>query len=143
MQKRNFYTLKHLCFRWLTLSILLVSIAIIGVGCSSDDDTTHRQSTVTTTRDAKGVWFITGSEKDRLYDVFEAMGYAVATDRLWQAETFRRSARGRLAEIFGSSQLAQDKLVRTTGYSDQELQDGFNSMDTGGTGRDQRLCGRL
>ena len=129
MQKRNFYTLKHLCFRWLTLSILLVSIAIIGVGCSSDDDTTHRQSTVTTTRDAKGVWFITGSEKDRLYDVFEAMGYAVATDRLWQAETFRRSARGRLAEIFGSSQLAQDRLVRTTGYSDQELQDGFNSMD--------------
>ena len=129
MQKRNFCTLRHLCFRWLTLSILLVSIAIIGVGCSSDDDTTPRQSTVTTTRDAKGVWFVAGSEQDRLYDVFEATGYAVASDRLWQAETFRRSARGRLAEIFGPSQLAQDKLVRITMYSDQELQDGFSSMD--------------
>jgi penicillin amidase len=86
-------------------------------------------STVATTRDAKGVWFITGSEKERLYDVFEAVGYAVATDRLWQAETFRRSARGRLAEIFGATQLAQDKLVRTTGYSDQELQEGFASID--------------
>ena len=59
------------------------------------------------------------------------MGYAVATDRLWQAETFRRSARGRLAEIFGSTQLDQDRLVHTTGYSDQELQDGFDSMDGG------------
>jgi penicillin amidase len=75
------------------------------------------------------VWFIAGSAQDRLYDVFEAMGYAVATDRLWQAETFRRSGRGRLAEIFGSTQLAQDQLVRTTGYSDQELQNGFASMD--------------
>ena len=101
-----------------------------GLGCSSSDTSRPpAPSTVTTTRDAKGVWFITGSEQDRLYDVFEAMGYAVATDRLWQAETFRRSARGRLAEIFGSTQLAQDKLVRTTGYSDQELQSGFASMD--------------
>lgn len=128
MRKRKFYALKQLCFRWLTLSILLISIAISGLGCSSSE-TSPAPSTVTTTRDAKGVWFITGSEQDRLYDVFEAMGYAVATDRLWQAETFRRSARGRLAEIFGSTQLAQDTLVRTTGYSDQELQNGFASMD--------------
>lgn len=110
------------------MTILLIAIAIIGLGCSSSD-TSPAPSTVTTTRDAKGVWFIAGSEQDRLYDVFEAMGYAVATDRLWQAETFRRSGRGRLAEIFGSSQVAQDKFVRTTGYSDQELQNGFASLD--------------
>jgi len=129
MRKRNFYALKQLCTRWLTLTILLIAIAIGGLGCSSSETSSPAPSTVTTTRDAKGVWFITGSEQDRLYDVFEAMGYAVATDRLWQAETFKRSARGRLAEIFGSTQLAQDRLVRTTGYSDQELQDGFASMD--------------
>ena len=121
MQKRNFYALQHVCFRWLTLSILLVSIAIMGVGCSSDDDTSHRKSTVTTTRDAQGVWFVAGSEKDRLYDVFEAAGYAVACDRLWQAETFRRSAKGTLAEIFGPDYLQQDSLVRMTGYTDAEL----------------------
>ena len=117
-----------MCSRWLTLTILLIAIAIGGLGCSSSD-TSPAPSTVTTTRDAKGVWFIAGSEQDRLYNVFEAMGYAVATDRLWQAETFRRSGRGRLAEIFGATQLAQDSFVRTTGYSDQELQNGFASLD--------------
>ncbi len=85
-------------------------------------------SIISTTRDAQGVWFIDGSADERLYDVFEAMGYAVATDRLWQGETFRRSARGRLAEIFGISYASQDTLVRTTGYSDQELEAGFNSL---------------
>lgn len=129
MMKRKFCASKQLYSRWLTLTILLIFIAVMGLGCSSDTSPAPAPSTVTTTRDAKGVWFIAGSEQDRLYDVFEAMGYAVATDRLWQAETFRRSGRGRLAEIFGSSQLAQDRLVRTTGYSDQELQDGFASLD--------------
>lgn len=85
-------------------------------------------STVTATRDAQGVLFIAGADEDRLYDVFETMGYEVAKDRLWQGELFRRSARGRLAEIFGASQLAQDQLVRTTGYSDQELADGFAAL---------------
>jgi len=126
--KRKFRVSKRLCSRWLTLTILLISIAIIGLGCSSSDPS-PAPSTVTTTRDAQGVWFVTGSEQDRLYDVFSAVGYAVATDRLWQMETFRRTGRGRLAEIFGPTQLATDKFVRTTGYSDQELQDGYSSMD--------------
>jgi len=120
MQKRKFYAFKQSYLRWLKLAIILISFAAVGWQCQSDK--------VTTTRDDKGVWLITGSEHAKLYDVFEAMGYAVATDRLWQAETFRRSAHGRLAEIFGASQLAQDKLVRITGYSDQELQDGFSSL---------------
>lgn len=77
-------------------------------------------------RDDKGVWFITGGS---MHDVFEAMGHAVATDRLWQCETYRRSARGRLAEIFGPGQLGTDIFMRTTGYSDAELADGFESLD--------------
>jgi penicillin G amidase len=81
---------------------------------------------VKTVRDNKGVWFITGGS---LADVMESMGYAVATDRLWQMETYRRSARGRLAEIFGSSQLQTDIFTRTIGYTDQELSDGFNDLD--------------
>ena len=120
MQKRKFYVFKQSYFRWLKLAIILISFATVGWQGQSDK--------VTTTRDDKGVWLITGSEHAKLYDVFEAMGYAVATDRLWQAETFRRSAHGRLAEIFGASQLAQDKLVRTTGYSDKELKKGFSSL---------------
>ncbi|HDP26263.1 MAG TPA: penicillin acylase family protein [Deltaproteobacteria bacterium] len=81
---------------------------------------------VKTTRDEVGVWFITGGS---LYDVFDAMGYAVATDRLWQMETYRRSARGRLAEVFGSGQLGTDIFMRTIGYSNDELIAGFAALD--------------
>lgn len=133
MKKRNLQALPKSCPRWLLPLIFLISLVFVFSGCSSSDDPAPRASTVTTTRDAQGVWFIAGSDQDRLYDVFEAMGYAVATDRLWQGETFRRAARGRLAEIFGagagSAFLNQDTLVRTTGYSDQELQDGFAALD--------------
>jgi len=84
---------------------------------------------VTTTRDDKGVWFVQGSETDSLYDMFEAVGYAVAEDRLWQAEIYRRSARGRLSELLGSSLLDTDIYLRTRGYSDQELQEAFDALD--------------
>ncbi len=84
---------------------------------------------LTTTRDDKGVWYIKGDKTASLYDVFEQMGYAVATDRLWQAEKYRRMARGRLAEVFGPSQLESDIKVRTTGYSEQEYLDGFAALD--------------
>jgi penicillin G amidase len=120
------------------------------------------EETLETTRDDKGVWFITGSGKRgpvyrkgrnflktkikgkkrrwdmdhkvffldmRAYDAFEAMGYAVATDRLWQGELYRRQARGRLAEIFGSDQLGTDVFMRTIGYSDEELQEGFEALN--------------
>ncbi len=82
---------------------------------------------VMTVRDDKGVFFITGGS---LYDVFEAMGYAVATDRLWQAETYRRLARGRLAEVLGSTMLPSDVLMRTIGYSEDELKETFDALDT-------------
>ncbi len=84
---------------------------------------------LTTARDDKGVWYIKGDKNASLFDVFEHMGYAVATDRLWQAEKYRRMGRGRLAEVFGPSQLASDIQVRTTGYSDQEYKDGFAALD--------------
>lgn len=53
--------------------------------------------------------------------LFEAYGYVVAQDRLWQLELNRRAARGRLAEIFGPGTLASDRLARVTGYTDAEL----------------------
>lgn len=53
--------------------------------------------------------------------LFEAYGYTVAEDRLWQLELNRRAARGRLAEILGASAVNADRAVRTTGYTDAEL----------------------
>lgn len=83
----------------------------------------------TTTRDDRGVWFIEGAEDATIYDMFEAMGYAVATDRLWQTELYRRQARGRLAELFGSSSLPTDIFMRTIGYTEDELSQGFLSLN--------------
>jgi len=84
---------------------------------------------VETTRDDKGVWFVSGSNGSDLYDVFDAVGYAVATDRLWQMELYRRQAKGTLSEIFGAGQLETDIFMRIIGYSADELQAGFEALD--------------
>ena len=80
---------------------------------------------VTTTRDAQGVWFIEGGS---LYDVFEAQGYAVATDRLYQMDLFRRLGRGRLSELLGSAAIGNDWFLRTIGYSDEEYAEMFAAL---------------
>jgi penicillin amidase len=45
-------------------------------------------------------------------DVFYALGYAHAQDRLWQMTMLRRTAQGRLSEIFGNATLRTDDLMR-------------------------------
>lgn len=45
-------------------------------------------------------------------DVFFAMGFAHAQDRLWQMTMLRRTAQGRLSEIFGPSTVKVDELMR-------------------------------
>jgi penicillin amidase len=48
-------------------------------------------------------------------DLFRAMGYVHAQDRLFQMEMFRRAADGRLAEILGKDVLDTDRFLRTVG----------------------------
>jgi len=84
---------------------------------------------VATNRDDKGVWFITGPETASIYEIAEAMGYAVATDRLWQLEQYRRTGRGKLSEILGSSMVTTDVYLRTRGYSDEELLGFFDALN--------------
>ncbi|MGH1577120.1 penicillin acylase family protein [Planktotalea sp.] len=45
-------------------------------------------------------------------DVFYGLGYAHAQDRLWQMTMMRRTAQGRLSEVFGASTLSIDTLLR-------------------------------
>jgi penicillin amidase len=68
---------------------------------------------VSITRDQWGIPHIRAASDS---EVFFALGYAHAQDRLWQMETYRRAAQGRLAEWVGSSALEQDKLARTWGF---------------------------
>jgi penicillin amidase len=45
-------------------------------------------------------------------DVYFALGYAHAQDRLWQMTMLRRTAQGRLSELFGERTLAIDSVLR-------------------------------
>ncbi|HEV7588255.1 MAG TPA: penicillin acylase family protein, partial [Longimicrobium sp.] len=48
-------------------------------------------------------------------DLFRAVGYVHAQDRLWQMEFFRRVADGRMAEVLGPRLVDTDRFLRTLG----------------------------
>src|SRR5215212_8358011 len=57
-------------------------------------------------------------------DLFAGYGFALAQDRLWQIDYYRRRALGRLAEILGPSAVASDRRNRLLGFgllADQEI----------------------
>jgi penicillin amidase len=70
------------------------------------------RSTVEIIRDRWGVPHIYA---DNAHDLFFAVGYAQAQDRLWQLDFNRRLASGRLAEILGEPALEIDRLTRRVG----------------------------
>ena len=121
----------------LLFPILILAVAVGASGQNLERSTSRvapvvtqaADDPVTTTRDAQGVWFIEGGS---LYDVFEAMGYAVATDRLWQMDIFRRVGRGRLSEILGPAGLDLDVPSRIMGYSNEELAAQFAALSADG-----------
>ncbi len=78
---------------------------------------------VTIIRDNYGVPHIFSEEKEGL--AFGA-GYAMAQDRLWQADIYRRSSFGSLAE-FGLATIDQDYATRSMGYSKEELGEIFDN----------------
>jgi penicillin amidase len=70
-------------------------------------------------RDAYGVPAIHGASD---YLGWWGVGYAVAQDRLFQLELFKRATSGRLAEILGPSFLEDDIVARRDYYTTPELQ---------------------
>jgi len=71
---------------------------------------------VTVRRDERGIPYI---EATNDADLYFAQGYVTATDRLWQMDLMRRTARGQLAEILGNAALEQDKQHRTLGFAQE------------------------
>ncbi len=73
-------------------------------------------------------WGIAHVEADNEYDLFFAVGYAQAQDRLFQMDVYRKLIAGRLAEVFGDQEvkislqldpvtmLTQDKIYRIIGF---------------------------
>lgn len=71
-------------------------------------------------RDSFGVPAVTGQTAD---DVWFGAGYAVAQDRLFQLEIFRRATSGHLAEVLGRSYVRRDLATRRDFYTGPELDD--------------------
>ncbi|RME14673.1 MAG: penicillin acylase family protein [Alphaproteobacteria bacterium] len=64
-------------------------------------------------------------------DVFFGLGYAHAQDRLWQMIMLRRTAQGRLSEVFGKRTLKIDELMRRLDiYSLAQQAVAYQSEDT-------------
>ena len=78
-------------------------------------------STASTARIYRDEWGIPHIFAPTNRALFEAYGYTVAEDRLFQLEIDRRAARGTLAEVFGPSFVEADEVARRDGYTDAEL----------------------
>ena len=70
------------------------------------------QAPVQVAFDERGVPHISAANEA---DLYRALGYVHAQDRLFQMELMRRLARGELAEVLGPKLLETDKLFRTLG----------------------------
>lgn len=85
----------------------------LAIGSLPNYAATHRITgplqTIEIVRDAHAVPHIF-AQTDR--DAFFALGWAHAEDRLWQLELHRRTAQGRLAELFGPEALPTDRTMR-------------------------------
>ena len=55
-------------------------------------------------------------------DVFYALGFVHAQDRLWQMTMLRRTAQGKLSEIFGARTVKIDELLRRLDLYELSLQ---------------------
>ena len=71
------------------------------------------QADVTVQRDASGVPTITA---DSTHDLFYAQGFVHAQDRFFEMDFRRHVTSGRVAEMFGESQVATDSFLRTLGW---------------------------
>ena len=60
-------------------------------------------------RDSYGVPHIRAQNEP---DLYFALGYAMAQDRLWQMDFYRRLGHGRLSEIFGEEFVEVDRFFR-------------------------------
>src|SRR3954447_18600235 len=88
-------------------------------------DVSHPKAGVKIVRDKYGVPAITG---DTMNNAWWGAGYAIAQDRLFQIEIFRRAAEGKLSEILGKSYLQMDIETRRDFYTPAELMRQYDKL---------------
>ncbi|MGL4315900.1 MAG: penicillin acylase family protein [Pseudomonas sp.] len=106
-----------------SLTVLAVAVAAIAAGATwyshskqplrdGELALAHLQAPVTVHYDERGVPHIQAQNEA---DLYRALGFVHAQDRLFQMEMLRRLARGELAEVLGAKLVDTDRLFRTLG----------------------------
>jgi len=109
------------------LQVLAVLLVLIGLGAGwyvyskqptrqGTVELANLQGSVTVRYDDRGVPHIRAENET---DLYRALGYVHAQDRLFQMEIMRRLARGELAEVLGPKLLETDKLFRSLRIRDR------------------------
>jgi len=105
--------------RVFTVLALLIVVLLAGAGWyvyskqptrQGQVELRNLQGSVTVRYDERGVPHIRAENET---DLYRALGYVHAQDRLFQMEAMRRLARGELAEVLGPKLLDTDKLFRS------------------------------
>ncbi|WP_240665779.1 penicillin acylase family protein [Agromyces sp. LHK192] len=104
----------------LLVAVLVIGVAAAGFGwwtvnrsfptTSGQLEVAGLSDSVRVTRDANGIPTIV-AEND--HDLFLAQGFVHAQDRFWEMDFRRHVTAGRLAELFGDSQVGTDAFIRT------------------------------
>ncbi|WP_091343364.1 penicillin acylase family protein [Micromonospora rhizosphaerae] len=116
-----------------TMAVLLVLVLVLAIAAVwavrrsfPQHDGTLRlpglSAPVTVHRDGHGIPQVYAKTAD---DLFRAQGYLHAQDRFWEMDFRRHVTGGRLAELFGESQVETDIYLRTMGWrrvAEQEWQ---------------------
>jgi penicillin amidase len=115
LSERSFKWLFRVCAAVLALVVALPALAYALLGATIPSPSGRiviagldRGAEVV--RDREGVPHVLASTLD---DLHTALGFTHAQDRLWQMELLRRTAAGRLSEIFGEPTLGTDIFLRT------------------------------
>jgi penicillin amidase len=119
-------TIGHWLWTLFKLALVLALVAVIALGAilawvtvrgfPQRDGTaqlTGLSADVKVVRDQNDIVNIYASTPE---DLFAAQGWVHASERMWQMEVWRHIGAGRLAELFGPSQLETDEFVRTLGW---------------------------
>ncbi|WP_255489964.1 penicillin acylase family protein [Bdellovibrio sp. KM01] len=105
----------------ISLLILAVMVVVAGVGTytfmrrslaplDGEISLTNMQSPVKIQRDSFGIPHIFAQNKT---DAFRALGYVMASERLFQMEMARRQTQGLLSEVIGEKTIKSDMLYRS------------------------------
>ena len=105
-------------------ALLLIFVVIVGIWAgyilksslpqvSGEIELAGLEKPVEVIRDEFGIPHIRAESEG---DLYLALGFVTAQDRLWQMDIFRRVSHGRLAEILGPALIGLDHRHRVFGY---------------------------